>query len=119
MIKGLRLLKLIYPIVRQQRFENLVVIKFDDKPKFYIIGSCFNSRHLLNGTQIINKELKPEFYSSSLSVADGWNVIDYEDVVVHLFSPEVRQHFDIEQLWAVGPEHDSLTKLIDPINCNQ
>lgn len=82
-------------------------MKFDEKPRFYVIGSCFNTRHLLNGTQEINKKLKPDHYASSISVADGWNVLDYDDVIIHLFSRPVREQFDIEQLWAVGPEHDS------------
>lgn len=106
--KSFDILNQIYTIVRQQRFENLAVIKFDEKPKFFILGTCFNDRHLLNGTQMINKELKPQYIASTLSIANGWNVIDYEDVVVHLLTKEVREHYDIEQLWALGPEHDSL-----------
>lgn len=107
--KVLDLLNELYTVVRSQRFEDLAVIKFDEKPKFYIIGTCFNDRHLVNGTQTINKELKP-VYADTLSIAQGWNVIDYQDVVVHLMKREIRQHFDIEQLWAVGPEHDDHVK---------
>lgn len=33
---------------------------------------------------------------------DGWLLLDYGDVIVHLFSPDQRDFYDIEELWAEG-----------------
>lgn len=33
---------------------------------------------------------------------DGWVVVDYGDVVVHLFSPDRRDYYDLEELWQDG-----------------
>jgi ribosome-associated protein len=33
---------------------------------------------------------------------DGWLVMDYGDVVVHLFSPDQRDYYHLEQLWDKG-----------------
>ena len=33
---------------------------------------------------------------------DGWVVVDYGDVVVHLFSPDQRDYYDLEELWQDG-----------------
>jgi ribosome-associated protein len=33
---------------------------------------------------------------------DGWVVVDYGDVVVHLFSPDQRDFYQIEELWEDG-----------------
>lgn len=33
---------------------------------------------------------------------DGWVVVDYGDVVVHLFSPDQRDYYDLEELWQKG-----------------
>ena len=33
---------------------------------------------------------------------EGWLVLDYGDVVVHLFSPDQRGHYDLEELWSDG-----------------
>ncbi len=33
---------------------------------------------------------------------DGWVVVDYGDVVVHLFSPDQRDYYNLEELWEDG-----------------
>ena len=33
---------------------------------------------------------------------DGWLVVDYGDVVVHLFSPDQRRYYNLEELWSEG-----------------
>jgi ribosome-associated protein len=33
---------------------------------------------------------------------DGWLVVDYGDVVVHLFSPDQRAYYQLEELWSAG-----------------
>jgi ribosome-associated protein len=33
---------------------------------------------------------------------EGWLVLDYGDVVVHLFSPDMREYYDLEELWSDG-----------------
>jgi ribosome-associated protein len=33
---------------------------------------------------------------------EGWTVIDYGDVVVHLFSPDQRDYYRLEELWNQG-----------------
>jgi ribosome-associated protein len=33
---------------------------------------------------------------------DGWLLIDYDDIVVHLFSPDQREYYRLEDLWSEG-----------------
>ena len=33
---------------------------------------------------------------------EGWLVVDYGDVVVHLFSPDQRGYYSLEELWSEG-----------------
>ena len=33
---------------------------------------------------------------------EGWLLLDYGDVIVHLFSPDQREHYDLEELWSDG-----------------
>lgn len=34
---------------------------------------------------------------------DGWMVLDYGDVVVHVFTETQRDYYDLERLWADAP----------------
>jgi ribosome-associated protein len=35
-----------------------------------------------------------------------WILMDYLDVVVHIFTPETREHYRLEQLWGEAPPLD-------------
>jgi ribosome-associated protein len=37
------------------------------------------------------------------SAAAGWILMDYLDVVVHIFTPETREFYRLEQLWGEAP----------------
>ena len=38
--------------------------------------------------------------------SDTWILLDYVDVVVHVFSDEARDYYDLERLWQDGEEID-------------
>lgn len=46
---------------------------------------------------ISHKNVQPQGNADS-----GWIVLDYGDVVVHLFSPEKRDYYRLEDLWSEG-----------------
>jgi ribosome-associated protein len=33
---------------------------------------------------------------------DGWLLVDFGDVVLHLFSPDRRDYYRLEELWSTG-----------------
>lgn len=36
--------------------------------------------------------------------ASDWQLIDFGDVIVHVFTPDAREHYNIEKLWADAEE---------------
>ena len=38
--------------------------------------------------------------------SDSWILLDYVDVVVHVFSEEAREYYDLERLWQDGEVQD-------------
>ena len=38
--------------------------------------------------------------------SDSWILLDYVDVVVHVFSEEAREYYNLERLWEDGEEMD-------------
>ncbi|OZC03010.1 ribosome silencing factor [Rubricoccus marinus] len=35
--------------------------------------------------------------------SSSWIVLDYFDLAVHIFTPEAREHYDLERLWGDAP----------------
>ena len=57
-------------------------------------------RALLNYVrQDVKDDLKKLPYSVDGTPESGWVLLDYGDVVVHLFSADVRDYYDLEGLW--------------------
>jgi ribosome-associated protein len=57
---------------------------------------------LANG---LAREVKTNFHKTTLPEGEadsGWIVLDYGDVVVHLFSPQERDYYRLEDLWSEG-----------------
>jgi len=42
-------------------------------------------------------------YRRSGTAACGWLVLDYVDLIIHIFSATARQYYDLEALWAQAP----------------
>ena len=54
---------------------------------------------LVAGTQAAMKDAGVNSYRTSGDPQSGWIVVDYVDVVVHVFSPEARAYYALEKLW--------------------
>ena len=43
----------------------------------------------------------------------NWVLVDIGDIIIHLFQPEIRAHYNIEKIWSIAPsellENDQLT----------
>ena len=59
---------------------------------------------LLGEVQRQLKESGSSLYRKSGDPESGWMVLDFVDVVIHIFSPDARAYYDIEKLWAEAPE---------------
>ena len=54
---------------------------------------------LVAGTQQAMRQAGVSSYRTSGDPESGWIVVDYVDVVVHVFSPEARAYYALERLW--------------------
>ncbi len=70
-----------------------------------VVASGRSARHIDAVTEHLLLKLK---HSGVANVRNEgrenkeWILIDAGDVIVHLFRPEVRAHYDLEKLWEVG-----------------
>ena len=77
---------------------------------YFLIVSGSSRRQLYAMGDEIQKKLVGEMGDHCLSVSghtEGkWVVIDYGDIIVHLFEPEMRKYYALEELWGKGGQVD-------------
>ena len=70
---------------------------------FFVIATATSPVHLKSLTRDISKRfgehLPRKNHVSPDDVASGWVILDFIDVVVHLFVPEQRAYYNLERLW--------------------
>lgn len=72
-----------------------------------VIASGKSTRQVAAMANKLAERIKRQFGKSvrieGLPAAD-WVLIDADDVIVHLFRPEVRSFYNLERMWAFGDE---------------
>jgi ribosome-associated protein len=75
-----------------------------------VIASGRSSRQVASMAAKLADKIKQQFGRivriEGLPVAD-WVLIDADDVIVHLFRPEVRTFYNLERMWAFGDEKEA------------
>lgn len=73
---------------------------------FHILATGTSSPHLralANELRVQMKVQNVPAYRISGTPESGWVVSDFVDVIVHLFAPEARAYYDLDQLWKTAP----------------
>lgn len=72
-----------------------------------VIASGRSTRQVASMAVKLGDKIKQQFGRSvrieGLPAAD-WVLIDADDVIVHIFRPEVRNFYNLERMWAFGDE---------------
>ena len=72
----------------------------------FVVATGVAAPHLKGlaaGVQQAMKSAGVASFRTSGDPESGWIVIDYVDVVVHVFSPEARAYYALEKLWESAP----------------
>ncbi len=90
-------------MIEDKKGENVVVIDLSDvsiPTSYFVIGEADNSVHMKAIASDFMKSFPvPTRHREGLSER-RWIVMDYGDIIVHLFQKDVREFYDIESLWA-------------------
>ncbi len=89
-----------------KKAENILILDVRGLTSFtqyFVIASGTSEPHLRAISDEITERLNHEFGIKPIGV-DGtinsaWVVLDYDEVVVHLMRPDVRERYDLEGLW--------------------
>jgi len=73
---------------------------------FFVLCTGQSSRQLKAIAEHLRVELKKDGVTSlgrEGEPASGWLLLDYVDVLVHIFDPDARSYYQLELLWGDAP----------------
>ncbi len=70
-----------------------------------VVASGMSSKHVGSLADYVVMALKQSGYESVPTEgreSGDWVLVDAGDVIVHLFKPEAREHYNLEKMWSVA-----------------
>lgn len=91
--------------LRGQKIVVLDMTRLTSIVDFFVIASATSRRQMHAIADEVNRKLKREDGNRRISIEGyrtegNWILTDYGDVVLHVFTPEGRDLYNLEQLWA-------------------
>ncbi len=74
---------------------------------YFVIMSAESSRQIEALEEDLTQALKDSGvirHRREGTPSSGWVLLDFSDVIVHIFSPEEREFYDLERLWQRAPQ---------------
>ncbi|MBQ1546522.1 MAG: ribosome silencing factor [Clostridia bacterium] len=95
-----------------KKADNIRVIKVENVTTiadYFVIATGFSSTQVRAIADEIEFQLKEA--GETVSHIEGhkndtWILLDYVDVIVHVFSEEAREYYDLDKMWADGEPVD-------------
>lgn len=108
-LDSIDLARLIVNLIADRKGENVILMDLRHvsvMADYFVIGSANSDRQINAITDFIREEVKKQGPQGQLLPLrtegrgeSGWVLIDYGDVIVHIFSPQTRRYYDLEGLW--------------------
>ena len=100
--------KLAAKVLDSKKGIDIKIIKIADISSitdYFVIATGGSNTHV----KTLAEEVEFKLDEAGISVthvdghrSDTWIVLDYVDVIVHVFSEEAREYYDLERLWQDG-----------------
>ena len=93
-------------IAADNRAHNIIILDLRELTQFFdffVIASGTSRRQMHAVSEEIDHEFEDRLGDKRLSISgyreSRWIVLDYGDIIVHLFEPETREFYALEELW--------------------
>ena len=102
------LLETIVNKIIDKKGENIVSLKFSAEQSsicdYFIIVTAKNNVQAQAIADTLQKDLRKELKIKAIEVEGyenaSWILMDYGDIIIHIFLPETREFYGLEKLWA-------------------
>ena len=96
------LAKKIMTILEEKKATDILALDISEistLADFFILASAENVRQLDALEDAVEGDVRLEVNKEGES-SSGWILMDYRDIVVHLFTKEQRAFYDLEKIWS-------------------
>lgn len=102
------ILKNIYSALEDKKAIDIKIIRIEEISSlgdYFIIAGASNANQIQAMADNVEEKLKEAGYSPNHVegyLGAAWILLDYSDVIVHLFDEESRAFYDLEHIWRDG-----------------
>ncbi|TCK98150.1 ribosome-associated protein [Natranaerovirga hydrolytica] len=106
------MVKNIYRTLDDKKAEDITVIDIRDISiiaDFFVIAHGNSESHIKSLVEYIEENMEKEDYYLKQKEGNSsgkWMLLDYNNVIVHIFGKEERLFYDLERVWKDGKEID-------------
>ena len=96
------LAKKIMTILEEKKATDILALDISEistLADYFILASAENVRQLDALEDAVEESIRLEVNKEGES-SSGWILMDYRDIVVHLFTKEQRAFYDLEKIWS-------------------
>ena len=96
------LAKKIMTILEEKKATDILALDISEistLADYFILASAENVRQLDALEDAVEENIRLEVNKEGES-SSGWILMDYRDIVVHLFTKEQRAFYDLEKIWS-------------------
>jgi ribosome-associated protein len=92
-------------LAEEKKAKDVVIMKLDDLTDiadYFLVASGTSERHvstIADSVETGMKERGVKPYSVEGNRDGRWVIIDYQNVIVHIFLEQLRELYDLESLW--------------------
>ncbi len=110
MVEPIELARHLVDTIEDKKGEDIVLIDIHAQSMFadyFVLCSCTSERQLKAVEDAVIETAEKEYDVSPYHIEgnpdNGWVLLDYIDVIVHIFSESQRRYYDLESLWKESP----------------
>ncbi len=108
-----RKLREVCAILDEQKAQDVVILDVREQTTladYFVICSGTSATHIRSIAEGVQDRLREQAKWRARAEGDAnsfWVILDYGDVILHVFDAPMRQFYDLERLWADAPTVES------------
>lgn len=109
LLEPIELARQVADVISDKKGSDIVILdtgKVSSIADYFVIATVESERQSKAVLEDIDKKLKAQRklpIGVDGEAGSGWVLLDYGDVIIHLFDPGTRDFYDLEDLWSNAP----------------